>query len=244
MKIIAANWKMNKTREDAHRFFGELAEKMKLQHRGQISNDKNVIICVPFTAIGIAREYADELGFTVGAQNFHPAKNGAYTGEISAEMLCEIGTRAVLVGHSERRTLFGETDDFVAQKVTGALTNGLTPILCVGEKDGEKLEAVLSKQLKSYQKGAIIAYEPVWAIGTGKVATIAQIEQAHALIKKLVAESNAGGLNPPEPPAVLYGGSVNEKNAAEILAAKNVDGVLVGGASLDADKFMTIITCV
>ena len=234
---------MNKTREQAHQFFQEFAEK-------NLDPKKDVVFCTPFTALGIAREYADEKGFTVGAQNFHPAKSGAYTGEISAEMLSEIGVKVVLIGHSERRALFGETDEFVNQKVKAALDNGLYALLCIGEtleqRESGETNTVLTAQLEKGLEGIelpksdwyqlVVAYEPVWAIGTGKVATLEQIEQTHAHVHKELKR-----LYPDVTTPVLYGGSANEKNAAEILAVKGVDGVLVGGAALDPDKFAAII---
>lgn len=193
------------------------------------------MFCPPFTSLAIAREYADEGGFAVGAQNFYPGAVTARTGEISASMLCEIGARFVLIGHSERREFFHETDELVATKVDEAIKAGLMPILCVGEtlKENEagKTNEVLKKQLKSFRDGIVVAYEPVWAIGTGKTATVAQIAETHKFIKSIVGKDTI----------VLYGGSANEKNAAEILATKGVDGVLVGGASLDPDKFAVVI---
>jgi len=232
-KIIAGNWKMNKTREQAHDFFKALGEK-------HLRDNHRVIICPPFTAIAIAREYADNMGFTVGAQDFYmPVKNGAMTGEISTEMLMEIGVKTVLVGHSERRAHSNETDQLISQKVKHAIEVGLMPILCIGEtleeREGGKMKQVLRDQLVSAlhypHDKFIIAYEPVWAIGTGKTADAKTIDEAHKFIKSVIGEDVA----------VLYGGSVNEKNAQEILGIKSVDGVLVGGASLDADKFSAII---
>lgn len=235
---------MNKTREETHQFFRDFTEKRV------DTSKRDVVFCVPFTALGIAREYADELGLTIGAQNFHPAKSGAYTGEISAGMLCEIGTRVVLVGHSERRALFGETDSFVNEKVKAAFANGLYVILCIGEtlaeREGNRTDEVLARQLKAGLDGVelsaegeyklVVAYEPVWAIGTGKVATLEQIAETHKFIKSQIKK-----LYPKVTVPVLYGGSANEKNAKDILAVKGVDGVLVGGASLDVDKFATMI---
>ncbi|MDR0462062.1 MAG: triose-phosphate isomerase [Christensenellaceae bacterium] len=230
-KLIVANWKMNKTREETHNFFKAFAEK-------NLKSDREVVFCPPFTNLAIAREYADEGGFEVGAQNFYPAAGGTNrTGEISANMLDEIGVRWVLLGHSECREIFGETVELVTQKVDTALENKLLPILCVGETltemEGKKTESVLKKQLASFKKdsGIVVAYEPVWAIGTGKTATTAQIIEVHTYIKSIVGKDTP----------VLYGGSVNDKNATEILTAKGVDGVLVGGASLDPDKFTAII---
>jgi triosephosphate isomerase len=244
-KIIAANWKMNKTREQAHLFFKELAEKTLR------TKDRDIVFFVPFTDIAIARESADEIGFTVGAQNFYPAQNGAFTGEVSAEMLYEIGCKAILAGHSERRAIFGETNEFINQKVKTALENSLFVLLCIGEtleeRNADKTLKVLATQLekgladiklsgKSGNNLFAVAYEPVWAIGTGKSATLEQISETHAFIKK-----HLENLYPDTFIPVLYGGSVNEKNAREVLALTNIDGVLVGGASLNADKFTAII---
>jgi len=230
-KIIAGNWKMNKTREQATEFFKMLKEKT-------LRKNYDVIICPPFTAISIAREFADEFGFTIGAQNFClGAKSGAMTGEISTEMLVELGVHHVIVGHSERRAHFGETDQTIAQKVTEAVKSGITPILCVGEtleqREKGEMKDVLRKQLISGYNvpKIVVAYEPVWAIGTGKTATVAQIAETHAFIKTIIGKDIP----------LLYGGSVNDSNAKEILALKDVDGVLIGGASLDPDKFCTII---
>ena len=242
-KLIMANWKMNKTREEAHNFFQQFQAKNLKQNR-------DVVICPPFTSLAIAREYADEGGFTVGAQNFHPEPNGAFTGEISAAMLNEIGVRVVLAGHSERRTIFNETDTMVNKKVLTALKNDLYVCLCIGEtlteRESNKTNSILSKQLEIGLGGVelpiqdtyllSVAYEPVWAIGTGKVATLDQIKETHKFIKSELEKMYPGVLVP-----VLYGGSVNEKNASEILAIHGVDGVLVGGASLDPDKFAAII---
>ena len=243
-QFIAANWKMNKTREETHQFFRDFTEK-KVD-----TTKRDVVFHVPFTSLGIAREYTDELGLTVGAQNFHPAKNGAYTGEISAAMLVEIGAHVVLVGHSERRALFGETDKFVNEKIKAALASNLWVTFCIGEslaqREKNETEKVLADQLKKGMDGVelptegeyklVVAYEPVWAIGTGKVATSEQIAQTHKFIKAQLKKMYPGVTIP-----VLYGGSANEKNAKEILSIKGVDGVLVGGASLDVDKFAAII---
>jgi len=225
MKIIAANWKMNKTNKEAKLFFaqyGKLVRKPKNQ----------VMFFVPFTAL-------QNLPNTVmpGAQNFHPAKSGAFTGEISLEQLAEMGVRVVLAGHSERRALFGETDQFIREKVKSALNLNLKVILCIGEtlkeRQKKKTEAALKRQLEniSPHKDLCIAYEPVWAIGTGLTPTPEQIKQTHAYIKSLVNV------------AVLYGGGVNEKNCKEILSIPNVDGVLVGTASLAPDKFAAVVNC-
>ena len=244
MKYIIGNWKMNKTRAEAKQFFEEF--------EGRLSGKEacRIVVCVPFTAIVIAdRRFGGEKPKHViaGAQNLYPAAGGAFTGEVSAGMLVEAGAEYVLCGHSERRTLFNESDEFINQKVRAARAAGLVPVFCVGEtleqREGGQTEQVLGGQLEAGLRGVagkdaesvIVAYEPVWAIGTGRVATLAQIEETHAFIKVLVR----GVLKADVP--VLYGGSVNEKNAAEVLAVPGVDGVLVGGASLDAQKFYSIV---
>jgi triosephosphate isomerase len=221
---------MNKTRSQADEFLKELAAR-------KIGENNDIVICPPYVDLALVREYADEIGFTVGAQNFACGiKGGAMTGEISLEMLDEIGVKTVLTGHSERRAYFGETDAIVAQKVSEAVQKGIMPILCVGEtleqREGGKMRDILKTQLKSKgeHKNIVVAYEPVWAIGTGKVATTEQIAETHKFIKSII------GRDVP----LLYGGSVNDANAAEILALKDVDGVLVGGAGLDVEKFTKI----
>ena len=232
MKIIAANWKMNKTNKEAKAFFVEF-EKLRRKTNNQI------IFCAPFTTLSTVAKLGKELNFAAGAQNFHPAKNGAFTGEISLSMVLETGARVVLVGHSERRTLFRETDEFINEKIQVALTAGFKVIFCIGETLAEreqgKTNAVLKKQITKGLKDVvsynnlIIAYEPVWAIGTGLTATNAQIKETHAYIKTLIDVP------------LLYGGSANEKNCEEIFAIPNVDGALVGGASLVAEKFAVMV---
>jgi triosephosphate isomerase len=221
MKIIVANWKMNKTNAEVKEFFGKFPKRTNNQ----------VIFFAPFTAFASVIK----AGFTAGAQNFHPAKNGAFTGEISLDMLAEAGVKVVLAGHSERRTQFNETDEFLYEKVKVALSSDFKVILCIGETRDErekgKTEPVLKRQLEgiSPHKNLIIAYEPVWAIGTGTTPSNEQIKQIHANIKSVV--------NVP----LLYGGSANEKNFNEILSIPNVDGVLVGIASLTAEKFSLMV---
>jgi len=232
MKIIAANWKMNKTNKEAKAFFAEFT---KLQRK----TNNQIIFCAPFTTLATVAKIGKELGFAAGAQNFHPAKNGAYTGEISLDMVAETGARVVLVGHSERRTLFRETDEFINEKIQTALSAGFKVIFCIGEtlteRESNKTEAVLKRQITKGLKDVvshnnlIIAYEPVWAIGTGLTATNAQIKETHAYIKSLIDVP------------LLYGGSANEKNCAEIFGIPNVDGALVGGASLVAEKFAVMV---
>jgi len=238
MKIIAANWKMNKTNKEAKAFFAEYAKLIR-------KNGNQVIFCAPFTTLSTVVKAGKELNFLPGAQNFHPAKNGTFTGEISLDMIAETGARVVLAGHSERRALFGETDDFINEKVKAALSAGFKVILCVGETDTEraagKTQTVLKRQITKGLKDVasynnlIIAYEPVWAISGGDpskpkpIPTREEIESTHTFIKSLADVP------------VLYGGSANDKNCAEIFAIPNVDGALVGGASLVPEKFAVMV---
>jgi triosephosphate isomerase len=237
--IIAGNWKMNKTNADAKAFLREYGERVSVGH------GRTVIFCVPATCLSVVSEECKKVGALAGGQNLHPAKSGAFTGEISADMLVEAGARYVLVGHSERRNLFDESDDFINLKVKTAVTAGLIPILCVGESLKEReagvtfavVEGQLRKGLDGVDMGAevLLAYEPVWAIGTGLTATVGQIAEVHSFIKGFMKDTF--GVSRP----VLYGGSVNEKNCAEITSIPNVDGVLVGGASLDPAKFAEMV---
>lgn len=201
------------------------------EFRPQTKN--TVVICPPFTALTTVGA-AD--GFAVGAQNMHYAENGAYTGEVSAEMLVELGVGYVLVGHSERRTKFVETDEFVINKAKAAISNEIVPVVCVGETKEEyqsgKTKDILSRQLSGLGQldgEFIVAYEPVWAIGTGLVPTMEEIADIHVFIRGITKAP------------ILYGGSVTDKNAGEIMAIPNVDGVLVGGAALCPNKFTGII---
>jgi triosephosphate isomerase len=239
-RILAANWKMNKTIAESKEFFAEFA-KLKPDSR-----NCRLIFCVPFTALSAVGKECKKIGALAGAENLHPAASGAFTGEISAGMLLDAGARAVIVGHSERRTLFHETDAFINEKVRAGLAAGLTVIFCIGEtlkeRQSDKTNAVLKRQLAKglagvgFSKNLIIAYEPVWAIGTGLVASREQIAAAHAYIKQAAKKQFAGADVP-----VLYGGSANEKNAAEIFSIENVDGALVGGAALVPGKFAAMI---
>jgi len=218
--LIAGNWKMFKTQAKTRAFCAAF----------EPPGGVEVVICPPFTSLGAAVES----GLTVFAQNVHWADEGAYTGEISAAMLKELGVSGSLVGHSERRQLFGETDDGTARRAEHALGAGLRVIACVGETEAEReagaTESVLRRQLAPLPRHEqlVIAYEPVWAIGTGKTATPELAQDAHAYIKTLIDAP------------VLYGGSVKPENAAELLAQPDVDGALVGGASLDPDSFAAI----
>jgi triosephosphate isomerase (TIM) len=218
--LIAANWKMYKSPSETRTFLAEF----------ESPDGVEVVICPPYTSL----QKAVESGKTIDAQNVHWEREGPYTGEISVPMLQELGVHGAIVGHSERRQLFGETDETVAKRARAALESGLGVIACVGETEDERetgaTENVLRRQLGVLEMHdrLVIAYEPVWAIGTGKTATPALAQEAHAFIKSL--------LDAP----VLYGGSVKPDNAAELLAQPAVDGALVGGASLDVDSLTAI----
>ena len=244
--IIAGNWKMNKTRPEAK----ELLEAIK----PLVANAKDnveVIACVPFTNLETAVNTTAGSNVKVGAENVHFEKSGAFTGEISADMLTELGVEYVVIGHSERRQYFGETDETVNKRTKAALAAGLKPIVCVGELKWERecniTEEVVGKQVKldlfdvsaEDAKKTVIAYEPVWAIGTGLTATPDQAEEVCGFIRKTLAsmydQATADAIT------IQYGGSMNAKNCAELLAKPNIDGGLIGGASLKADDFNTIV---
>jgi triosephosphate isomerase len=245
-KIIAANWKMNMTQAESARFVESL-----LIDLGDIS-DVEVVVIPPFTAIAKVTEALGKAqNIKVGAQNMHWEKNGAFTGEISAALLRDLFVRYVVLGHSERRTLFGETDEIVNRKVRAAHEASLRPIVCVGEtldqREKGKVEKVLSKQLRGGLAGleakelqeTVIAYEPVWAIGTGKVATAEQAQEAHAFIR--LALGGLCGDAAAEKIRIQYGGSVKPENARELMTQPDIDGALVGGASLDPRSFAQIV---
>ena len=251
-KIIAANWKMYKDRTEATTTAGEIAAALP----EVLPKERRVIVFPPVTAIEcVAQAFCGHKSLTVGAQNFYPAPEGAFTGEVSVGMLRDVGAEWVLAGHSERRHIFGETDEMVARKAIFALSHGLKTMLCIGETLEEReqgnLYAVLERQLTAFFAAKpegmagdalvgrlAIAYEPVWAIGTGKVAGPGEVREAHgvarALLEKFIGET-AKKL------PVLYGGSVKPDNAGALIALDNVDGLLVGGASLEAQSFLQII---
>jgi len=230
--LIAGNWKMFKTPSEAAGFCRALRESI-----GDVEGI-DIAVCPPYVSIASALEELADSGIAVYAQNVHWAETGAFTGEISIAMLLEIGAAGAIVGHSERRQYFGETDETVANRAKSAIDAGLNVIACVGElereRDANETEAVLTRQMAPIVKeiGAherlVIAYEPVWAIGTGKTATPAQAEEAHAFIRSI--------LDVP----ILYGGSVKADNAGELMSQPNVNGALVGGASLDVDSFVSL----
>ena len=242
--IIAGNWKMNKTRPEAKALIEAI--KPLAENAGC-----EVVVCVPFTNLETALAATAGTNIHVGAQNCHFEKSGAFTGEISADMLVELGVEYVVLGHSERRQYFGETDETVNKRTKAALAAGLKPIVCIGELLWERecgiTEEVLGKQCKldfygisaEDMKKIIIAYEPVWAIGTGKTATADQAEEACKFIRDTVAKIfDADTANAV---TIQYGGSMNAKNAAELLAQPNIDGGLIGGASLKAEDFNVIV---
>ncbi len=244
-KLIAGNWKMNKTSAEA----AELAREIVLA----VANrpDVDVVVCPPFTALESVAKVVEGSAIKLGAQNMHHEASGAFTGEISAPMLRAFFATHVILGHSERRTLFGETDGFINKKVLTALKNQLRPILCVGETLAEReagstlkvvqtqLEACLEGVGKELATNVIVAYEPVWAIGTGKNATADQAQEVHAFIRGLLTK--VFGDQPAGRIRILYGGSMKPANAPELLAQKDIDGGLIGGASLEVRSFVELI---
>jgi triosephosphate isomerase len=242
--LIAGNWKMNRTCSEAVALIRDIT-------KGYRPGDVDVAVCPPFTALRDAKEALDGTGIKLGAQNVYHEDSGAYTGEVSVPMLKDVGVELVIVGHSERRHVFGEPDELINKKVSKVLRSGLTPILCVGETLGQREEGrtedVVRHQVAEGLKGlteeetgrVIIAYEPVWAIGTGRSATAEDangvIEYIRGILAKLAGQQRADAIR------ILYGGSVNAKNAASLLQQPHVDGALVGGASLKADEFLGII---
>jgi len=244
-KIIAGNWKMYKTGPEAV----ALAKSLKLKLVNVTEVD--VVLCPPFTALSSVYEIIRDSKLRLGAQNLHWEKEGAYTGEVSAAMLRAAGCEFVIIGHSERRQYFGETDETINKKVRRAIAAGLIPILCVGEtleeRERGQTEAVVEKQIRSCfaevkpheLERCILAYEPVWAIGTGRNATPEQAEEVHQFIRRLIAAMYDG--NVAEGLRIQYGGSVKPDNAKGLLSQPNIDGALVGGASLVAEAFTEIV---
>ena len=243
--VIAGNWKMNMTPAEATAFIDEI----KPMVAGKDNCD--IIFCAPYVTIAAAMEAAKGSNIKIGAENVHFAAKGAYTGEVSAEMLKAIGVDTVIVGHSERRQYFGETDETVNLRTKAALAAGMRVILCMGEVKEQRVAGITNEvcamQIKldlagisaEDMKNVVIAYEPVWAIGTGLTATPEQAEETCGVIRDVLAELY--GSEVAEATTVQYGGSMNEKNAAELLAKPNVDGGLIGGASLVAEKFTAIV---
>ena len=244
--VIAGNWKMNKDAAAGR----ELVESLKPLVAG--FTDADVVVCPPFTTLGAVVAAAAGSNIKVGAQNVHWAESGAFTGEISAEMLVSAGVEYVIIGHSERRQYFGETDATVNSRLKAALKAGLKPIVCVGEtlaeREGGKTNDVIGRQLRDGLAGltaadmaeVIIAYEPVWAIGTGKTATPAIAEETHKFIRETVSALFGGAVA--SALRIQYGGSMKPENARELVAQADIDGGLIGGAALKADSFAKLIS--
>ena len=243
-KIVAGNWKMNKLLADS----ATLAQDVKVQLAS--CREVDVVLCPPFTALKVVGEVISDTLIKLGAQNMHWAPEGAYTGEISANMLRDIYCHYVILGHSERRSFFGETDEIVNRKAKAALAANLTPIVCVGEtleqrEAGQMKDVVTSQVQKSLAdlgkdlERVIVAYEPVWAIGTGRTASPAQAQEVHALIRDVLAK--VGGQDAAASIRIQYGGSVKPSNARELFGQPDIDGGLIGGAALDAHSFVEII---
>jgi triosephosphate isomerase len=242
--LIAGNWKMHKTARQAEEHIQALLPRLPATDRVEVA------VCVPFTALAAAVASARGSSLAVFAQNMHHEAEGAYTGEVSPPMLEELEVHGVVLGHSERRAMFAETDRALAAKVPAALAAGLVPILCVGESEQEREEGETERRLRHQVRedladvpperlaDVVIAYEPIWAIGTGRVATAEQAQETIAFVRALVGDRDGQAA---EDIRILYGGSVKDENAEELLALPDVDGALVGGASLDPEGFARIV---
>lgn len=247
-KIVAGNWKMNKNLAETGNLIGELKAKFENLPEAEI------IVAPTFTNLFYAFEELRQTGIKVAAQNMHQEENGAFTGEISAGMLKSIGVETVIIGHSERREYFDETDELLAKKVNTALTHGMTVIFCFGEKIEDRKNDnhfnLVASQLtnglfhldENQWSNIVLAYEPVWAIGTGETASPQQAQEMHAFIRKHISEKYNDTLA--DNVSILYGGSVKPANAIDIFSKPDVDGGLIGGASLDAESFAAIATSI
>ena len=248
-KLIAGNWKMNLTASEGAKLIADL--KAACDGSCKCECAPEVLVCPPFTTIAAVLEAVKGTPIEVGAQNVHWAENGAYTGEISAKMLVELGVSHVIIGHSERRQYFGETDETVNQRVKAALAAGLKVVLCIGETLTERekgvTNAIIEKQVRwdladvpaEQLANIVLAYEPVWAIGTGKTATNEQAQEVHAFIRELLGKMYCPKCA--DAVRILYGGSMKPANAAGLLAQPDIDGGLIGGAALKAADFMALI---
>ena len=242
--IIAGNWKMNKTPEEAAELVRELVPLVA-------DAEAEVVVCPPFVCLDAVRKEAAGSNIKLGAQNVHFEKSGAYTGEVSADMLLAMGVEYVIIGHSERRQYFGETDCTVNKRAKAALAAGLKPIICVGESLEEREKGVTNELVGMQTKLAlqgipaeevdkvVIAYEPIWAIGTGKMATAAEANETIGAIRKAIAQ--VYGEEVASKVRIQYGGSMNPKNASELMAQSEIDGGLIGGASLKAEDFSKVV---
>jgi len=242
-KIVAGNWKMNKTASEAGALIADIRKEL---------NDGNVavevVVCPPFTDLKAAADALAGSKIGLGAQNMHWESNGAYTGEVSAAMLKDLGVKYVIIGHSERRQYCAETDETVNKKTKAALAAGLIPLVCIGEtlaeREGGKMETVIVTQAKKGLEGVdlskvVIAYEPVWAIGTGRTASPAQAQEVHALIRKTLTEMVGAAIA--DTVRIQYGGSMKPDNAKELMSCPDIDGGLIGGAALKGDSFAAIV---
>ncbi len=239
---MAGNWKMNASKEFVNKIVIEILSGM-----GDVSSE--VVLCAPFPYLSQVEALLARSQVSLGAQNINTNHSGAFTGEVSAEMIKDFGTKYVIVGHSERRALYGETNKLVAEKVKVALDNDLTPLLCVGEtleeRNTGKMETILAEQIGAVLAllgievflNIVVAYEPVWAIGTGVTATPAQAQEAHAFIRGLLAKEGEGVAKQTH---ILYGGSMNASNARDLIGCADIDGGLIGGASLKSEDFLQI----
>lgn len=243
-KIIAGNWKMNKTASEA----AALIEEIKAELEGVTGVE--VVVCPPAIALKDAAAAVKGSAIGLGAQNVHWEANGAFTGEISAAMLKDLGVKYVIIGHSERRQYFGETNETVHKRTKAALAAGLIPLVCVGEtleeRDSGQMESVVVNQIREGLADLgddlakiVVAYEPVWAIGTGRTASPAQAQEAHALIRRTLAEISSGDMA--NTVRIQYGGSMKPDNAVELLSQPDIDGGLIGGAALQAASFAAIV---
>ena len=246
--IVAGNWKMNKDLNESVALVSEI--------KNLLGNDNNadVIICPPYTSLETVHTLIKDTNIGLGAQNMCAADSGAFTGAISASMIKSVGCEYVILGHSERRTIFGETDELINAKIKKALENLLIPIFCIGEtleeRESGEMKNVIERQVKEGLKEIsadqlsqmIVAYEPVWAIGTGKTATPEQAQEVHQFIRGLLTEMYSADFA--EDVTIQYGGSVKPENAKELLSQPDIDGALVGGACLKADSFVAIVKSV
>lgn len=242
--IIAGNWKMNNS-------YSESKELLNAIKGFELNKEVEAVVCPPFTSLALAKQVLKGTGIEVGAQNAHFEKNGAFTGEISPLFLNDLGVKYVILGHSERREYFGETDELVNTKVKSMLAHGLSPIVCVGETLGEREEEKAKDKVKTQItkdfegvdanefENIVIAYEPIWAIGTGKTASADDAEEMCAYIRELVSE--LFGEDAASKVRIQYGGSVKPANVVEIMSKENIDGALVGGASLEAESYSQLV---
>ena len=243
--VVAGNWKMNKDLNESVSLVGEIKNQLTE------NDDVKVIVCPPYTSLETVSALLKDTAIGLGAQNMCAEDSGAFTGAISASMLKSVGCQYVILGHSERRTIFGETDDLINSKIKKSIENSLIPIFCIGEtleeRESGDMQNVIERQVKEGLRGIsadqlsqmIVAYEPVWAIGTGKTATPEQAQEVHAFIRGLLAEMYSSEFA--ENVVIQYGGSVKPDNAKELLGQPDIDGALVGGACLKADSFAGII---